>query len=211
MCCSRCHSRIESLRLEVMLHPVARDPGHLTRGGISIPPTPHCLPGLPQRENYQNYSDVDALRVDGRLHSRDGFLSICIIRPQRGEGAIPQRERAGKEPFVSCERGWGAGQRVPTRQKSSFASYVLGGVVQKETHPGPSASSGPPLRGGERSLSPPRRGAALAAGWVLPRPGGHLGRSYRERAHAKTYPFGPYWLSIKKSCRAGGPVLVSLA
>ena len=82
--------------------------------------------------------------------------------------------------------------------------------MQKETHPGPSASSGPPLRGGERSLSPLGRGAALAAGWVLPRPGGHLGRSYRERTHAKTHSFGPYWLSIKKSCRAGGPVLVSL-
>jgi len=34
------------------------------------------------------------------------------------------------------------------------------------THPGPSISSGPPLRGGDRKSSPPRRGAALAAGWV---------------------------------------------
>ncbi len=35
----------------------------------------------------------------------------------------------------------------------------------KGTHPG----LRPPLRGGEEKISPPRRGAALAAGWVLPR------------------------------------------
>ena len=36
------------------------------------------------------------------------------------------------------------------------------------THPGPSTSSGPSLRGGDRKSSPLGRGAAQAAGWVLP-------------------------------------------
>jgi len=35
--------------------------------------------------------------------------------------------------------------------------------MQKETHPG----LRPPLRGGDGGGSPPWRGAALAAGWVL--------------------------------------------
>ena len=39
--------------------------------------------------------------------------------------------------------------------------------VKKGTHPSPSTSSGPPLQGGEQDTSPPWRGAALAAGWVL--------------------------------------------
>ena len=40
--------------------------------------------------------------------------------------------------------------------------------MQTGTHPGPSTSSGPPLRGGEQDLSPLGRGAAQAAGWVVP-------------------------------------------
>ena len=40
--------------------------------------------------------------------------------------------------------------------------------MQTGTHPGPSTSSGPPLRGGVQDLSPLGRGAAQAAGWVVP-------------------------------------------
>ena len=40
--------------------------------------------------------------------------------------------------------------------------------MQTGTHPGPSTSSGPPLRREEQDLSPLGRGAAQAAGWVVP-------------------------------------------
>ncbi len=48
---------------------------------------------------------------------------------------------------------------------------LLRETYQKETHPG----LRPPLQGGEQNTSPPRRGAALAAGWVAPGPASRMG------------------------------------
>ena len=71
---------------------------------------------------------------------------------------------------VNTPRRAGRGSRLhfpsPQPATRSGPAHIdrRGGGGQQGTHPG----LRPPLRGGEQYLSPPGRGAALAAGWVCP-------------------------------------------